>query len=234
MKLDFDDKVLAAEIGRDLDTALAKAQSRTSHEAYRAGLAHTQRELGSSGFSLWSKGYKIEQLGEGEFLISISGKLAEGIDRGWNVGEISKMIMGGNRAKFNQGEGKNYVDVPIGKDSDVQGMFNIPEVGRVKIAHFKDANDMIAKFSKKTGGIVEARRKTERAKIEGLSKEATKRVENLIKTTDPIKKKSKYVMIKRVTDDSIWPKTYKKGPEALEVVGRYFENNFDRIFSEVL
>lgn len=234
MKLEFDDKALADDLGMELDRAMSQAKARTAHESYRHGYAHAHKELGSSGFTLWSKGYKIDTIGDEGYLVTISGKLAEGIDRGWQPGEISRMIMNGNRAAFNKGEGKNYVDVPISKDADSKGMFNIPEVGKVKITHFRDASDVMAQFSDRKGGITKAKRKTERAKVEGLSKEATKRVENLIKSTDPIKNKSKFLMIKRVTDSSQWPKTHKKGPEALNTVGKYFEQNFERILLEVI
>jgi hypothetical protein len=239
MKLDFNYKDLASELSSELDQALIETKTKLANEAYKEGFTHAHKKLGKSGFSLWSKDYKIEPGNDGEFIISITGKLAEAIDRGWNVGEISKMLMDGPRASFNRGEGKNYVDVPISKDADSKGMFNIPGLGKVQVTKFKNAHDVEAQFSQgRSGPPKTMQRIVERAKKENLAKNATKdqqkAVQNLIKSTDPATKTTTHLMIKRVTDKSMWPKTHTKGPEALKIVGKYFEDNFDRILAEVL
>lgn len=180
-------------------------------------LAQRGKELASqrlkSGLKLWERGFKVDKIEDGFFVVSMTGKLATMMEDGIKVGEISKMIMSGNRAKANK---TGYVDVPIGRDADSLGNIS----GRkINVSAFKDADSLRQSVSfsdYKKGGI----RKEDRI---------IQRVEDVIKSTEPLTGKSSFMTIRRVTEDSVWPSSPFTGAKIFEDLEAEVESIFNNL-----
>lgn len=216
MKLDIDERELADAFRARVDTAL----SATIAEAKQKGEDLAAQRL-KKGLKHWKRGFKVHKVDKSFYILSVEGKLADWMEDGIQTGEISKSIMSGNRIKHNKKEGKNYVDVPIAKDADSLG--NIGSSG-INIKHFADADALMKhiKFSDyKRKGI-----KTE--------KRVVKRVEDIIQSTNPKTKTTQYMTIRRVTEDTIWPKTPFAGARVLDDLGLFIEQNFDKMLERFI
>ncbi len=206
---------LAEAIEAKVTTALAVAISEAEQEGRRLAASRLK-----AGFGHWNKGFKAHKIDENLYMFTIEGKLADWMEDGIQVGEISKAIMGGNRAHHNAREGKEYVDVPIAKDADAIG--NIGNTG-INVRKFTNADELkdylFSDYKRKA--IVQKRR-------------LVQRVEQVIKSTNPETNSTQYLTIHRVTKDSIWPKTPFSGVKILEDLGLYIEENFDKILQRFI
>ena len=198
----------------DIEPKLKAAGAATASAVYQRGLEFARQAFGASGFKNWSKGYKFAKVEDGLYIISVEGKLAMMMEDGIETGEISKMIMAGNRAQHNKAEGKDYVDVPIHKDADSAG--NISIAGqKFQVQGFKNADDMMKQFSKPEGKSV----KFSRGK--GVEQEdrmvaRAKKIEGLIKSQNPKDGSTAYMTIRRVSKDSVWPSSPYAGGKVLD------------------
>jgi hypothetical protein len=178
-----------------------------------------------TGLSKWLSGFKINKVNNDFYIISIDGKLANWMEDGMETGEVSKAIMSGNRADVNRAEGKDYVDVPIAKDADAMGQISLGKSGpKVSVAAFKDADAMLKSITTsdwKKGGVKK-------------KQVMATRVQDIIKNVSPKSKKTSYLTIRRVTEDSVWPKSPFQGAKVLDDLGLYLENNFDKILERFL
>lgn len=191
-------------------------------------LAQRGRQLASerlnSGLKLWEKGFKVEKVEDGFFVIAIEGKLAKMIEDGAKAGEISDMILNGNRAKANrsgyrdpnsgQQTRKNYVDVPIGNDAQVMSGSK-----GISVKSFADA-DSLRKFvtfsDYKKGGVKHEQR-------------VLKRVEDIIESTNPSSGATSYLTIRRVGEDTKWPASPTQGARVLDQL----ENELEAVFDDL-
>ncbi len=223
IKIDFDiDAIdeLEDSIRQSLQPRLNAVMSEMAVDMERQGRDLAARKL-DSGLGEWQKGFKVDQVGDGHFIVSVTGKLAEMIEEGAKAGEISDMIMGGNRARVNQAEGKHYVDVPMMKNADFSSNFSGK---KVSVASFRDADSLVkhVKFSDKNsaGGIKKAER-------------LVSRVEDVIKSTNPDNGAVGYLEIRRVNESSVWPETSKDGAKILDTLEQNIEATFDRLAAKV-
>ena len=205
-------------------------------ERFKAGVSAVMSDASSyaqmqaskklkTGLSKWLNGFKINKVSDEFYIISIDGQLANWMEDGIAAGEVSKSIMSGNRADVNRSEGKNYVDVPIAKDADSMGQISLGKKGpSVSVAAFKDADAMMKSITTsdwKKGG-------TKKKQV------MANRVKDIIKNVEPQSKKTSYLTIRRVTDDSMWPKSPFQGAKVLDDLGLHISNNFDTILERFL
>lgn len=204
----------------------------TASALYDRGRQLASQSYGRSGFAKWNAGYKFTKVDEGMFIISVEGKLANMMEDGIKTGEISKMIMEGPRAQYNKGQGKEYVDVPIGKDADSAGSISI-QGQKLQVQSFKSADDLMAAFSKPEKknvkfsarpGVREEERVVQRAKA----------VEGLIKSQKPGSTQTSYMVLKRVTADSVWPSSPYAGQDILGKLDLEVQKTFDTIVERLL
>jgi hypothetical protein len=223
LKLSFDDVDFSEVVDGIRDRFQAGVGALMS-EADGYAKREASRRL-KRGLSKWLNGFKINKVSNDFYIISIDGKLANWMEDGIQPGEISRAIMSGNRADVNRGEGKNYVDVPIAKDADAMGEITLGKSGpKVQVSAFKDADSMLKSITTsdwKKGG-------TKKKQV------IASRVQDIIKNVEPPTGKVSYLTIRRVTDDSMWPKSPFQGAKVLDDLGLYLENNFDKILERYL
>jgi hypothetical protein len=204
----------------------------TASSLYDRGRQLASQSFGRSGFAKWSAGYKFSKIDDGIYVISVEGKLANMMEDGIKTGEISKMIMEGPRARHNKGENKNYVDVPIGKDADSSGNISI-QGQKLQVQSFRSADDLMAAFSKPEKkqvkfsarpGVVEEERIVQRARA----------VEGLIRSQKPNSTHTSYMVLRRVTEDSIWPSSPYEGQDILGKLDLEIEKTFDTIVERLI
>lgn len=204
----------ADDIISEIEPKLKAAGAATAGALYQKGLEYARQDFGASGFKNWSKGYKFAKVEDGLFIISIEGKLAMMMEDGIDTGEISKLIMGGNRAQHNKAQGKNYVDVPIHKDADSAGNISI-QGQKFQVQGFKNADEMMKQFSKPENKTVTF------SKGKGVEQEnrmvaRAKKIEGLIKSQDAKTGSTAYMTIRRVGKDSVWPSSPYAGGKVLD------------------
>ena len=181
--------------------------------------AHKQAESKlDKGLKHWKDGFRIHPINDTTYLVSISGQLAMWMEDGIKRGDVSESIKSGNRARINKAQGKDYVDVPITRSAD---SFEAAKA-TVRASAIRSADDTVVKFSDfKNKTIKEARRDLTRVK-------------DIIKSVDPQgKSQTKYMTIRRLGPDSVWPEHGFQGVKILDMiektVEKIFENNLRRI-----
>lgn len=178
-----------------------------------------------TGLSKWTDGFRLHKVSDELYVASVEGRLAMWMEDGIEVGEVSKAIMSGNRAEANQGEGKAYVDVPISKDADAMGDITLGKSGpKVNVRAFADADQMMKHITAsdwKKGG-------TKKKQV------IASRVKDIIKNVEPSTGATSYMTIRRVTDDSQWPKSPFPGAKVLDDLGSQIESNFGKILERFL
>ncbi len=177
------------------------------------------------GLKNWLKGYKMHKVSDDFYIIEMEGLLGSWMEDGIQPGEVSKAIMSGNRAESNKGQGKNYVDVPIAKDADELGNIALGKSGpKVNVRAFANA-DQLVKFINasdwKRGGV-------QRRQV------VQSRVKDIIKNVEPKSGKTSYMTIRRVTEDSKWPKSPFRGAKVFEELDSYIDSNFDKILERFI
>lgn len=188
-----------------------------ANQANQDAMAEAQSKL-KSGLSKWIEGYTFKKLGKGVYVLAISGQLPGMMENGIDVGEISKMIMGGNRAKHNAAEGKDYVDVPMAKDG-------------MQVNFHTDADSMVQSFQRKEVKFSDLRRGGVRKENRMVRRMQDSVIESRKELNDP---NPSFLTIRRVTDKSVWPKQRFEGAQAFDEAARKFADNFTRIFESSL
>lgn len=224
VKLGLKTDDLISEIKPKLDAAGAA----TASAVFQRGLEFARQAFGTSGFKNWSKGYKFAKVEDGLYIISVEGKLANMMEDGIETGEISKMIMDGNRAQHNKAEGKNYVDVPIHKDADSAGNISI-QGQKFQVQGFKNADEMMKQFSKPENKNVKFSRGKEVEQEQRMVARA-KKIEGLIKSQNPKDGSTAYMTIRRVGENSVWPASPYPGGKVLDKL----DLEVERIFGMML
>jgi len=204
----------ADDIVSEVEPKLKAAGAATANQLYMRGLEYAKQAFGASGFKNWSNGYKFAKVEDGLYIISVEGKLATMMEDGIETGEISKLIMGGNRAQHNKAEGKDYVDVPIHKDADSAGNISI-QGQKFQVQGFKNADDLMKQFSKPENKQVKFSRGKE-VEEESRIVARAKKVEGLIKSQNPKNGSTAYMTIRRVSKDSVWPSSPYAGGKVLD------------------
>lgn len=220
VKLGLKTDDLISEIKPKLDAAGAA----TATAVFQRGLEFARQAFGTSGFKNWSKGYKFAKVEDGLYIISVEGKLANMMEDGIETGEISKMIMDGNRAQHNKAEGKNYVDVPIHKDADSAGNISI-QGQKFQVQGFKNADEMMKQFSKPENKNVKFSRGKEVEQEQRMVARA-KKIEGLIKSQNPKDGSTAYMTIRRVGENSVWPASPYPGGKVLDKLDLEVEKIF--------
>ena len=211
-KLDFTEKDLEQHVESGFKSAfqqtVAKVTSTiqsTAGQKLRKGLGH------------WQKGFDVDSVGNDTYIFTIRGKLASMMEDGISPGEISSMIMNGNRAKFNKAQGKDYVDVPIDKSQ------------KTAVQVFRDADSLMASFQKRKVNISDFKKNRVKQEDRYL-----RRVKDLIESKKKIDANSQFMVIRRMDKDSIWPSSSFEGAKSfeagLEEVAKIFEENLRREF----
>lgn len=184
----------------------------------------------------WDKGFKVAAFDDNTIIVSIEGKLADWMESGIKVGEISDALMKGARAEhntqqaqkgkaFGESSGKKYVDVPMPKDANAAGMiYTGPKGQKVNVQAFKNAAELskAMTFSDYKSGQIKQKRILQ------------SRVKDVIKMVEPKSKESSFLMIRRVTEDSVWPKTPFKGANIIPDLNRFVEDNIGDILGRYL
>lgn len=169
------------------------------------------------GLAKWNEGYSFHKVSDTTYVLGISGELADMMEDGIDVGQISKMIMNGNRAKHNASEHKDYVDVPINLD-------------HMAVSFHKDADSMMASFKRKEVTLSDFKRG-------GVKKENrfVARLQNsVIASKEKMGGDTSFLTIRRVTSSSVWPKQKFPGAKAFEEAARKFADNFTRLLESSL
>lgn len=224
VKLGLKTDDLISEIKPKLDAAGAA----TASAVFQRGLEFARQAFGTSGFKNWSKGYKFAKVEDGLYIISVEGKLANMMEDGIETGEISKMIMDGNRAQHNKAEGKNYVDVPIHKDADSAGNISI-QGQKFQVQGFKNADEMMKQFSKPENKNIKFSRDKEVEQEQRMVARA-KKIEGLIKSQNPKDGSTAYMTIRRVGENSVWPASPFPGGKVLDKL----DLEVERIFATMI
>lgn len=212
------------ELISDFQPLLEAAGAATAAAVYQKGLEYAGNTFGRSGLGNWTKGYKFSKVEDGLFIISIEGKLAMMMEDGIAVGEISKLIMGGNRAQHNKAEGKNYVDVPMHKDADSAGNISI-QGQKFQVQGFKNADEVMQHFSKPEAKQVKFSRGKAVEQEERIVSRA-KKIEGLIKSQNPKEGSTAFMTIRRVGEDSVWPSSPYSGGKVLDKLDLEVEQIF--------
>ena len=224
VKLGLKTDDLISEIKPKLDAAGAA----TASAVFQRGLEFARQAFGTSGFKNWSKGYKFSKVEDGLYVISVQGKLANMMEDGIETGEISKMIMDGNRAQHNKAEGKNYVDVPIHKDADSAGNISI-QGQKFQVQGFKNADEMMKQFSKPENKNIKFSRGKEVEQEQRMVARA-KKIKGLIKSQNPKDGSTAYMTIRRVGENSVWPASPYPGGKVLDKL----DLEVERIFATMI
>jgi hypothetical protein len=178
-----------------------------------------------SGLKFWEKGFAIDKITDGTWVITMTGKLANMMEEGFGRGEIKDMILNGNRARYNKGQGKDYVDVPIHLDADSM----TGQIGKTKVTvqKFKDADEVIKSVTLSDwakGGVKKEKR-------------ITQRVEDVIKSrkVKDSETASQYMVIRRVSEKSQgWPVSPFRGAKVFEALDLYLERAFEESLNQLL
>lgn len=222
MKIKFNVDTDLSGIVEGLQERFKTGMSAVMTEANDHAMHYASQKL-RTGLSKWIKGYKVNKVSDEWYVISIEGQMANWMEDGMEAGELSKAIMSGNRASSNKAEGKNYVDVPIAKDSD-----NLTVGGKsgpkLSVKAFKDADSMMKSFTTsdwKKGGT-----KQKQAMVN--------RVKDIVKNQDTKTGTTSYMTIRRVSEKSMWPKSPTSGAKVLDETANYLEQNFVTIMERYL
>ena len=216
------------DIVADLEPKVKAAGAATANALYMKGLEYARQSFGASGFKNWSKGYKFAKIEDGLYVISVEGKLANMMEDGIQTGEISRMIMQGNRAQHNKAEGKNYVDVPIHKDADSAGNISV-QGQKFQVQGFKNADEMMKQFSKPENKNVKFSRGKSVEQEQRMVSRA-KKIQDLIKSQDKASGSTAYMTIRRVGENSVWPSSPYPGGKVLDKL----DLEVERIFASMI
>lgn len=218
--LDLDDKELADGLKSNFDKVVAQTVAKVSARGHQLASQRLKH-----GLQFWEKGFAVDKVTEGTWLISMTGKLANMMEEGFGRGEIKDMILKGNRAKFNKSQGKNYVDVPIGLDADAM----TGQIGKTKVSvqQFKDAdavvkNIQVSDWAK--GGVKKEQR-------------ITQRVQDVIKSRKPkdSAQASSFMIIRRVSENSKgWPTSPFEGAKVFDALDLYLEQAFEESLDSLI
>ena len=213
-KLDLGDleRELVAGIKQKFDAAFEASANKADQEAQ----AYAASKL-KSGLSKWIDGYSFKRISKDMYVLAISGELADMMEDGIEVGQISKMIRSGNRWTHNVAEGKDYVDVPM-PDNNVTVNFH------------KDADSLTKSFQSKEIKLSDlktgVRKETRLVKrVNAMAIESRKTM------NDP---NPAFLSIRRVTKDSVWPKQKFQGAKSFEEAAKNFADNFTQMLESSL
>jgi hypothetical protein len=213
------------KLTQDLDTYLTgvtkQAVGEVAFNSSTKALGFAKGKL-KNGLKHWMKGFEIKQIGNGEWVLVLTGKLAVMMEDGFGTDDIRKMILSGNRAKVNKSKGKNYVDVPM--EQNVSETGDIGKSG-VNISMFKDADDVLKSIEKsdwKKGGTFK-------------QKQYTNRVQDIIRNKAQKDSKAKFVKIVRISENGkpVPSKPYK-GLQAFKMIEDELEDMFEQGLKKVL
>ncbi len=218
--LDLDDKELADGLKSNFDKVVAQTVAKVSARGHQLASQRLKH-----GLQFWEKGFAVDKVTEGTWLISMTGKLANMMEEGFGRGEIKDMILKGNRAKFNKSQGKNYVDVPIGLDADAM----TGQIGKTKVSvqQFKDADSVIKNVQVSDwakGGVKKEQR-------------ITQRVQDVIKSRKPkdSAQASSFMIIRRVSENSKgWPTSPFEGAKVFDALDLYLEQAFEESLDSLI
>ena len=219
-ELDLNEDELIDGIRSNFNSAVSKTVGMVQNQAR---FLASQRL--KSGLRHWEKGFSVDRIADGTWMITMTGKLANMMEDGIKVGEIKDMILNGNRAKYNKSQGKDYVDVPIALDADaITGAIGKTNV---TIQQFKDADAVVKNIKVSDwakGGVKNEKR-------------ITQRVQDVIKSRKPkdADGASQYMVIRRVSAKSKgWPTSPFKGAKVFEALDSYLERAFEESLNSLL
>ena len=185
----------------------------------------------------WNRGFRVAKYDDNTIIMSIDGLLANWMESGIDVGEISDKIMSGQRAEFNVGAaqkgkafgeatGKKYVDVPIGKDANALGNIHSGRGGRgaINIRAFQNAAQV-------TKHITSSDYKSGQIKQKQV---VQSRIKDVIKNIEPTTGQASYLVIRRVTEDSVWPKQPFPGAQVFTDLEDFVFDNIDHILERYI
>lgn len=217
---DFD----VSELVDGLQSRFKSATSAMMADIKQEGQRYAAQKL-KKGLGHWNKGFKMHKVTDDFYVISIEGQMASWMEDGMKAGEVSKAIMGGNRADSNKAEGKDYVDVPIAKDADSAGNISLKKGGpTINVKAFANADQLMKSINTsdwKKGGMKQ-------------KQVIQSRVKDIIKNVEPKTGAASYMTIRRVTAKSVWPKSPYSGAKVLEHLDQFIDSNFDKILARFI
>jgi hypothetical protein len=230
IKFNLDTNGLDKALQEELDSVVKTATADATRVAANRAREKAANQLNSS-LEIWQKGFAFNDLGNGEFALTISGELARMFEDGIEVGEISKLVMQGNRAMVNKAEGKDYVDVPMAQQESSPA---------VKV--FRSADDLIANVGKrevkfsdpKNKGVKVEERLLRRFKNDSKAVTKAGGIPGLIESKKTSNSKPLYLLIRRVTKDSNWPQQRVPGVEAFKEIEANLSNYFEEALRKLL
>jgi hypothetical protein len=218
---DFNEQEIVDAFKSQLNAATAA----TTEAVYARGKKLASQRL-RNGLKHWNSGYKFHKIEDGNYIITIEGKLAHLMEKDQiAAGEISDMILKGNRAKYNKETGKRYVDVPMSRDADAAG--NISVKGDIyNVKQFKSADDLIKQFSQRPYKFSDVKRGG--VKIENR---IVQRVKDVIKSVNPSNSSTQFLNIVRLSEGKKWPATPREGARVLDDLELEVSEIFDTMLS---
>lgn len=220
--LQFDLGDILEEVTKGLQASLNATVASVAAQTRDEALQMASRKL-RSGLKHWEKGFSVDKLDDGTWIISISGKLANMMEDGMAAGEIKKMLLNGNRFRTNAAEGKRYVDVPIGLDANAM----TGKIGKtnIQVSHFKNAEELTKNIS--TSDWVKG----------GIKKEQriNKRIQDIIASKKTQKDPVSYLTIRRVSEKSQgWPTNPFAGAHVLDQLDAFLERAFEQSLESMI
>lgn len=221
VKIDVDFQLDASELTEGIDKHLEAVTATVAGVVGEKAKEIASRKL-KSGLKWWEKGFSIDNVGDGVWVLSITGKLAEMMEDGFGPGAISDLILGGNRYKHNKAQGKNYVDVPLPKQVITQNQ--TIQGTSIRVAQFTDIQEFQKQFTfsdYKKGGVKNKKR-------------LVKRVGDVIQTRKNEKSDASFMTIRRLTPNSKWPEHPFSGAKVFDALDHDIETAFDKALQKLM
>ena len=203
---------LEKEIEQAFNQAVKDTIAKTTEKVKDYARANMEK-----GYDKWEKGFSLDEIAPGEFILSVSGQVAKVLEDGWRRGEISDMLRSGSRYKYNQSVGKEYVDVPLDAPNNAK-------------ARFVDADGLMNQFQKKKVKFSDPKR-TPPIREEDRY---IRRVKEVIESKKKLDSNSRFMTIRRVGKNTVWPANPKPGVKALEKGAKDLERDFEEILKRLL
>jgi len=228
IKIDVELELDADEILDGIDKNLKAVAGMTASEVGQKAKDLAANRL-RSGYSHWEQGFRMEKLGDGEWLLYVTGKLGKMMEDGFGVGEIKAMVLGGKAYAANKAAGKDYVDIPI-FDADTAAKELGEAGGGLRMTDVTSADDITKHLAgTMASGSSEAKR--------GLDndRKITRKVKDMIKAAKQNRKSgARLLNIRRMTPESKgWPNKPFGGAKVLEnldnIIERAFEESLNRL-----
>lgn len=222
--VDLNEEEIASAFKSAVDTASGLAAEKAAEKAKE--LANSKLK---SGLKFWEQGFLLEKAGDGAWVIAINGKMANLMEDGFGAGEISKLILGGNRYKYNKTKGKDYVDVPIDLSPDKSGNL---QGTTVRVQQFQNIQEL-----QKTFTFSDYKNKTVSRQdrlVKKIRSKADKMTQTIMQTKKSNSDSPAFITFRRLTPGSSWPQHPFSGAKVLDDLDDAIEQAFEAALQKLI